>query len=67
MLRMLKERIDDRALLHLVGKWLKAGVLEENRQVVHPATGTPQGGIVSPVLVSIYLHYALDLWFEHVV
>ena len=67
ILRMLQERIDDRALLHLVGKWLKAGVLEENGQVVHPATGTPQGGIVSPVLANIYLHYALDLWFEHVV
>lgn len=65
MLRMLKERIEDGALLRLIGKWLKAGVLEEDGKVVHPATGTPQGGIVSPVLANIYLHYVLDLWFEH--
>jgi group II intron reverse transcriptase/maturase len=63
-LRMLKERVEDRAFLNLIGKWLKAGVLEEDGAVIHPATGTPQGGIVSPILANIYLHYALDLWFE---
>jgi group II intron reverse transcriptase/maturase len=67
MLRMLEERVDDRAFLRLIAKWLRAGVLEEDGKVVHPATGTPQGGIVSPVLANIYLHYALDLWFERVV
>ncbi len=67
MLRMLGERIEDRALLRLIGRWLKAGVLEESGEVVHPATGTPQGGIVSPVLANVYLHYVLDLWFERVV
>ena len=65
MMRMLAERIEDGAFLRLIGKWLKAGVLEEDGKVVHPATGTPQGGIVSPVLANIYLHYVLDLWFEH--
>lgn len=65
MERMLKERIADSAFLRLIGKWLKAGVLEEDGKVIHPATGTPQGGIVSPVLANIYLHYVLDLWFEH--
>ena len=55
MLRMLGERIEDRALLRLIGRWLKAGVLEESGEVVHPATGTPQGGIVSPVLANVYL------------
>jgi group II intron reverse transcriptase/maturase len=64
MLRMLAERIDDEALLRLVGKWLQAGILEEDGRVEHPETGTPQGGIVSPVLANVYLHYALDLWFE---
>jgi len=67
LLKMLSLRIDDRRLLHLVGKWLKAGVLEEAGQVVHPATGTPQGGVISPVLANIYLHYVLDVWFEKAV
>ena len=67
MVRMLAERIDDRALLWLIKKWLKAGVLDTDGQVLHPATGTPQGGIVSPILANVYLHYALDLWFERVV
>jgi group II intron reverse transcriptase/maturase len=65
MMRMLKERVADAALLRLVAKWLKAGVLEEDGRVLHPATGTPQGGIISPVLANIYLHYVLDLWVEH--
>lgn len=64
MIRMLKERIDDGPFLRLIAKWLRAGVLEKDGQVVHPATGTPQGGIVSCVLANVYLHYALDLWFE---
>ena len=68
LLTMLAHRIDDRAFLHLIRKWLKAGVLEPDGAVVHPATGTPQGGgIVSPVLANVYLHYALDLWFEKVI
>jgi group II intron reverse transcriptase/maturase len=67
MLRMLEERINDRALVRLIGKWLKAGIMEETGEVKHPVTGTPQGGIISPVLANIYLHYALDLWFERVV
>jgi RNA-directed DNA polymerase len=64
MMRMLEERVDDSAFLGLISKWLKAGVLDEDGKVLNPATGTPQGGIVSPVLANIYLHYALDLWFE---
>ena len=64
MIRMLEERIDDKPFLRLIRKWLQAGILETDGQVVHPVTGTPQGGVVSPVLANIYLHYALDLWFE---
>jgi RNA-directed DNA polymerase len=64
---MLRLRIDDRAFLHLIRQWLKAGILDTDGQVVHPETGTPQGGTVSPVLANVYLHYALDLWFEQVV
>jgi len=67
LLKMLAERIDDKALLQLIGKWLKAGVLDTNGEVIHPAAGTPQGGIVSPILANIYLHYCLDEWFQHVV
>lgn len=67
LLEMLRLRIDDRAFLGLIRKWLKAGVLETDGQVIHPQTGSPQGGIVSPVLANVYLHYALDLWFEKVV
>jgi RNA-directed DNA polymerase len=65
--RMLQQRISDGALLNLIRKWLRAGILEEDGRVIHPQTGTPQGGIVSPVLANIYLHYVLDLWFERVV
>jgi len=67
MIKMLEERINDRALTRLIRKWLKAGILEEDGSVIHPGTGTPQGGIVSPVLANIYLHYVLDHWFEKVV
>jgi group II intron reverse transcriptase/maturase len=65
--RMLEQRIADGALLKLIRKWLRAGILEEDGKVIHPQTGTPQGGVISPVLANIYLHYVLDLWFEHVV
>jgi len=67
MIRMLEERIDDRGLLWLIKKWLKAGVLDTDGKVIHPATGVPQGGIMSPVLSNVYLHYVLDLWFHKVV
>ena len=64
LIKMLKQRIDDSSLIRLIKKWLKAGVLEENGSVIHPITGTPQGGVISPVLANIYLHFVLDLWFE---
>jgi len=67
MVRMLRERIDDGALLRLIQKWLKAGVLDTDGTVLHPVTGSPQGGTVSPILANVFLHYVLDLWFEKVV
>ena len=67
LLKMLARRVDDQALLRLIAKWLKAGVLETDGKVVHPSTGTPQGGIISPILANVYLHYALDEWFQKVV
>jgi RNA-directed DNA polymerase len=67
LMRMLAERIDDQAILRLIKKWLKAGVLDTDGKVLRPEGGTPQGGIISPILANVYLHYALDLWFERVV
>jgi RNA-directed DNA polymerase len=60
-------RIADKQLLRLIKKWLKAGVLETDGTVMHPITGSPQGGVISPVLANVYLHYTLDLWFQEVV
>ncbi len=67
ILTMLALRIDDKAFLNLIRKWLKAGILEPDGMVTDPETGTPHGGIVSPVLANVSLHDALDLWFERVV
>jgi RNA-directed DNA polymerase len=67
MVRMFAERIDDGALLRLIRKWLKAGVLDTDGQGLHPVTGTPPGGTVSPVLANVFLHYVLAIWFEKVV
>lgn len=63
--KMLDLRVTDPIIRQLVTKWLKAGVME-NGVVVLNQTGTPQGGSISPLLSNIYLHYALDLWFEKV-
>lgn len=65
LIRMIEERVNDRAFTDLIRKWLKAGVLEPGEENPwSPVRGTPQGGIISPVLANIYLHYALDLWIE---
>ena len=61
---MLKVRIDDKNLLRLIQKWLRVGILEPDGKVINPLTGTPQGGIVSPILANVYLHYVLDDWVE---
>lgn len=65
--RMLEARVDDKPFLGLIDSWLKAGILERDGAVIHPQTGTPQGGVISPILANIYLHFALDLWFDRVV
>lgn len=60
---IIRERVRDGVLLRLIGKWLKAGVMEEG-VVYQPEKGTPQGGVISPLLANIYLHTVLDVWFE---
>jgi RNA-directed DNA polymerase len=60
---LLQQRVRDGVLLRLIDKWLKAGVLEGG-ELTYPEAGTPQGGVISPLLANIYLHYVLDVWFE---
>jgi RNA-directed DNA polymerase len=64
LMQMLKQRIDDKAMLNLINQWLKARIKSPDGVFDKPSSGSPQGGIISPVLANIYLHYALDLWFE---
>ncbi|MFC1642253.1 group II intron reverse transcriptase/maturase [Myxococcota bacterium] len=60
---ILSQRVRDGVLLRLIGKWLKAGVMEDGC-LYHPETGVPQGGVISPLLSNVYLHEVLDQWFE---
>ena len=64
LLLMVEKRVDDRAFIGLIRRFLKAGVLMPDGTMQYPELGSPQGGIVSPVLANVYLHYALDTWFE---
>jgi len=60
---VLSQRVSDGVLIRLIGKWLNAGVMEGG-EVRHPDTGTPQGGVISPLLANVYLHEVLDVWWE---
>jgi len=57
-----KQRVNDGGLIRLIGKWLNAGIIE-GEVMTYSDQGTPQGGVISPVLANIYLHYVLDEWF----
>jgi group II intron reverse transcriptase/maturase len=59
---LLQRRVRDGVLLRLIGKWLNAGVLEDGN-LSYPEAGSPQGGVISPLLANVYLHYVLDEWF----
>ncbi len=63
---VLRRRVLDGVLLRLIGKWLRAGVLE-NGTLSYPRSGSPQGGVISPLLANVFLHAVLDAWFEEVV
>ena len=66
LMKFLEHRISDKRILRMVKRFLKAGVYEDGTVTVSDE-GTPQGGVISPLLANIYLHYALDLWFEKVI
>ena len=63
LLRFVQHRVTDGSMLRLLRGWLRAGVLEAGALRL-AETGTPQGGVVSPLLANLYLHYVLDLWAE---
>jgi len=63
---ILEHRVKDGVILRLLGKWLNAGIMEKG-QLHYPEEGTPQGGVVSPLLSNIYLHEVLDCWWEEMV
>jgi RNA-directed DNA polymerase len=65
MVKFLEHRINDKNLIRLIVRFLKSGVMEDGKYM-KTEQGTPQGGIISPVLANIYLHYVLDLWFKKV-
>jgi RNA-directed DNA polymerase len=61
--QIVRQRVGDGVLLRLIGKWLNAGVMESGT-LSYPTAGTPQGGVISPLLANVYLHEVLDKWFE---
>ncbi len=62
LMQIIKQRVNDGGLLRLIGKWLKAGVVDGG-SVSYPEKGTPQGGVISPMLSNIFLHHVLDEWY----
>jgi RNA-directed DNA polymerase len=60
---ILKQRVNDGGIIRLIGKWLNAGVID-GEELIYPEKGTPQGGVISPVLANVFLHHVLDDWFE---
>jgi len=59
----LRKKMNDGTIIRFIGKWLNAGVMEEGKWT-SSETGTPQGGVISPMLSNVFLHYVLDEWFE---
>jgi len=63
LMKMLEEKMQDKNLLKLIKRFLKAGVMEDGVRIIRDVS-VPQGGLISPVLSNVYLHYVLDLWIE---
>ena len=66
LLEFLRQDIDDSDYIRYIARFLRSGIMEE-QQVIHTEEGTPQGGLISPVLANVYLHYVLDKWMEEIV
>ncbi|BEP28206.1 group II intron reverse transcriptase/maturase [Helicovermis profundi] len=66
LIKFLEHDIEDKNFIRYIKRFLKAGIIEE-MNYYESDKGTPQGGIISPVLANVYLHYVLDIWFEKVV
>jgi group II intron reverse transcriptase/maturase len=66
LMKFLEHDIEDKNFLRYIVRFLKAGIIEDMK-FYESDKGTPQGGLISPVLANVYLHYALDMWFEQVV
>ena len=66
LIKFLEYTIKDRTFIRYISRFLKAGIMED-MQYYASDKGTPQGGLISPILANVYLHYVLDLWFEKIV
>lgn len=65
LMQAIQRRVIDRSMLRLIGKWLKAGAVEEDGRRIRGKQGTPQGGAISPLLANIFLHYVVDEYVQN--
>ena len=66
MIKFLEHDIEDKNFIRYIKRFLRSGIMEEGK-FIESDKGTPQGGLISPILANVYLHYVLDLWFEKVI
>ena len=66
MVKFLEHRISDKMLIRYIGRFLKSGIMEDGKLIMSEK-GTPQGGIISPILANVYLHYVLDIWISRII
>jgi group II intron reverse transcriptase/maturase len=66
LIKFLEHDIDDKRFIRYIKRFLKSGIMEDGK-FIESDRGTPQGGLISPILANVYLHYVLDLWFDKVI
>ena len=66
LVKFLEEIIEDKVFIRYIVRFLKSGIMEDMKRY-ETDRGTPQGGLISPILANVYLHYVLDLWFKNVI